>query len=216
MPDWPDGPGRQGLLRWCQVAWVPRPSLKSSASTVPRVSIPQPQASGDQRTSTRLDCRLKMQAVSLLFLAALSASVSAVTTTLPKSAGVETYPTAIPVTGSYDGGMKRFERSRKRHENDTAVTNADTPQPPSARTRRRRARRTPCSYSKTAPRSPTSSSAGARPRACTAGAAARSRTCGGRTCARTRRPLSRAAARPTSRAAGPLKPWTRSFSSTAG
>ncbi|EJT75031.1 pectate lyase [Gaeumannomyces tritici R3-111a-1] len=52
-----------------------------------------------------------MQIVSLLSLAALGAGVSAVTTTLPKSAGVASYPTAIPVKGSYDGGMKRFERN---------------------------------------------------------------------------------------------------------
>ncbi|CAM1501231.1 Fc.00g103930.m01.CDS01 [Cosmosporella sp. VM-42] len=37
----------------------------------------------------------------------------AVTTTLPKSAGVSSVPTAIPVKGSYDGSMKRFERDPK-------------------------------------------------------------------------------------------------------
>ncbi|CAI6100509.1 hypothetical protein V2G26_008116 [Clonostachys chloroleuca] len=41
----------------------------------------------------------------------LLAGASAVTTTLPKSSGTASYPTAIPVSGSYDGGMKRFERS---------------------------------------------------------------------------------------------------------
>ncbi|KAJ9414373.1 pectate lyase-domain-containing protein, partial [Fusarium oxysporum] len=35
----------------------------------------------------------------------------AVTKTLPKSAGATSFPTAVPVKGSYDGGMKRFERS---------------------------------------------------------------------------------------------------------
>lgn len=49
----------------------------------------------------------------LAFLAATASGVSAVTTTLPKSAGLTTSPTAIPVKGSYDGGMKRFERSSK-------------------------------------------------------------------------------------------------------
>ncbi|KAH7368410.1 family 3 polysaccharide lyase [Plectosphaerella cucumerina] len=44
-------------------------------------------------------------------LLAAAAGVSAVTTTLPKSAGVTSLPTAIPVKGSYDGKMKRFERS---------------------------------------------------------------------------------------------------------
>lgn len=45
-------------------------------------------------------------------LLAAAAGVSAVTTTLPKSAGATAVPTAIPVKGSYDGKMKRFERSR--------------------------------------------------------------------------------------------------------
>lgn len=50
--------------------------------------------------------------VATLLLAAV-AGVSAVTTTLPKSAGASSVPTAIPVKGSYDGKMKRFERSRE-------------------------------------------------------------------------------------------------------
>jgi pectate lyase len=41
------------------------------------------------------------------------AGALAVTTTLPKSAGVSSVPTAIPVKKSYDGGLKRFERNRK-------------------------------------------------------------------------------------------------------
>ncbi|KAL0934918.1 pectate lyase F 2 [Colletotrichum truncatum] len=47
----------------------------------------------------------------LIFVSATAASVAAVTTTLPKSSGLASFPTAIPVSGSYDGGMKRFERS---------------------------------------------------------------------------------------------------------
>ena len=49
-----------------------------------------------------------------LVLGALAGfSAAAVTTTLPKSSGSASSPTAIPVSGSYDGGMKRFERSRE-------------------------------------------------------------------------------------------------------
>ncbi|KAI9154701.1 pectate lyase [Paramyrothecium foliicola] len=44
-------------------------------------------------------------------LAAAASASAAATTTLPKSSGVASYPTAVPVKGSYDGGMKRFERS---------------------------------------------------------------------------------------------------------
>jgi len=48
------------------------------------------------------------------FVAALvGTSSAAVTKTLPKSAGATSFPTAVPVKGSYDGGMKRFERERK-------------------------------------------------------------------------------------------------------
>lgn len=53
----------------------------------------------------------KMHAAYLL-LAAFT-GVSAVTTTLPASAGTSSVPTAIPVKGSFDGGMKRFERNRE-------------------------------------------------------------------------------------------------------
>jgi hypothetical protein len=45
-----------------------------------------------------------------LAVAAAGASAAA-TTTLPKSSGVASYPTAVPVKGKFDGGMKRFERS---------------------------------------------------------------------------------------------------------
>ena len=46
-------------------------------------------------------------------LALAGVSSAAVTKTLPKSAGATSFPTAVPVKGSYDGGMKRFERERK-------------------------------------------------------------------------------------------------------
>ncbi|KAM0586534.1 hypothetical protein ACHAQF_005409 [Verticillium nonalfalfae] len=46
----------------------------------------------------------------IVFLSAIAVASAAVTTTLPKSAGVEAHPTAIPVKTVYDGGMKRFER----------------------------------------------------------------------------------------------------------
>ncbi|KAM0332020.1 hypothetical protein ACHAQA_002286 [Verticillium albo-atrum] len=47
---------------------------------------------------------------SVILLAAITGASAAVTTTLPKSSGVEAHPTAIPVKSSYDGGMRRFER----------------------------------------------------------------------------------------------------------
>lgn len=52
-----------------------------------------------------------MKYTAILALAGVSSA--AVTKTLPKSAGATSFPTAVPVKGSYDGGMKRFERSRK-------------------------------------------------------------------------------------------------------
>ncbi|CAF3457900.1 unnamed protein product [Fusarium graminearum] len=50
-----------------------------------------------------------MKYAAILALAGVSSA--AVTKTLPKSAGVTSFPTAVPVKGSFDGGMKRFERS---------------------------------------------------------------------------------------------------------
>lgn len=58
-----------------------------------------------------LDPKLKMKF--LAFLLAVTGASAAVTTTLPKSAGSTAVPTAIPVSGSYDGGMKKFDRNRK-------------------------------------------------------------------------------------------------------
>lgn len=52
-----------------------------------------------------------MKYATILALAGVSSA--AVTKTLPKSAGVTSFPTAVPVKGSFDGGMKRFERSSK-------------------------------------------------------------------------------------------------------
>ena len=52
-----------------------------------------------------------MKYTTILALAGVSSA--AVTKTLPKSAGVTSFPTAVPVKGSYDGGMKRFERTSK-------------------------------------------------------------------------------------------------------
>ena len=43
----------------------------------------------------------------------LAGTAAAVTTTLPASAGESSVPTAIPVSGDFDGGMTRFERERK-------------------------------------------------------------------------------------------------------
>lgn len=43
-------------------------------------------------------------------LASLIGAAAAVTTTLPASAGVSSAPTAIPVSGDFDGGMTRYER----------------------------------------------------------------------------------------------------------
>ncbi|KAG9258789.1 pectate lyase [Emericellopsis atlantica] len=45
-----------------------------------------------------------------ILLSAAGAAV-AVTTTLPKSAGSTAVPTAIPVSGSFDGGMKKYDRN---------------------------------------------------------------------------------------------------------
>ena len=50
------------------------------------------------------------QFTALTFLAGTAA---AVTTTLPASAGETAEPTAIPVSGDFDGGMMRFERERE-------------------------------------------------------------------------------------------------------
>ena len=47
------------------------------------------------------------------FLSLVAGAAAAATTTLPQSAGSTSVPTAIPVSGSYDGGMKRFERNRQ-------------------------------------------------------------------------------------------------------
>lgn len=52
-----------------------------------------------------------MKYATILALAGVSSA--AVTKTLPKSAGVTSFPTAVPVKGSFDGGMKRFERSSR-------------------------------------------------------------------------------------------------------
>ncbi|KAF7557673.1 hypothetical protein G7046_g5980 [Stylonectria norvegica] len=49
----------------------------------------------------------------------------AVTTTLPKSSGVTSASTAIPVATSYDGGMKRFERNPKVCEEQTETGEAE-------------------------------------------------------------------------------------------
>lgn len=49
--------------------------------------------------------------VTALITLAMSSAALAVTTTLPSSKGVKSYATAVPVSGTYDGGMNRFERS---------------------------------------------------------------------------------------------------------
>ncbi|RSL88901.1 hypothetical protein CEP51_001510 [Fusarium floridanum] len=60
------------------------------------------------------------------FVAALvGTSSAAVTKTLPKSAGSTSFPTAVPVKGSYDGGMKRFERSPSVCQDQTETGEAD-------------------------------------------------------------------------------------------
>ncbi|KAJ9138081.1 Polysaccharide lyase family 3 [Pleurostoma richardsiae] len=53
-----------------------------------------------------------MKCANLFFIAAFGTTTfAAVTKTLPASAGVSLAATAIPVSKSFDGGMKRFERS---------------------------------------------------------------------------------------------------------
>lgn len=54
-----------------------------------------------------------MKYTAALVAALVSTTSAAATTTLPKSAGATAFPTAVPVKGNYDGGMKRFERDRK-------------------------------------------------------------------------------------------------------
>lgn len=54
-----------------------------------------------------------MKYTAAIAIALAGTASAAATTTLPKSSGVASYPTAVPVKGSYDGGMKRFERERK-------------------------------------------------------------------------------------------------------
>ncbi|KAF4977320.1 hypothetical protein FZEAL_6143 [Fusarium zealandicum] len=62
----------------------------------------------------------------IAFVAALVSTASAAATkTLPKSAGTASYPTAVPVKGSYDGGMKRFERNPKVCQGQTETGEAD-------------------------------------------------------------------------------------------
>lgn len=64
-----------------------------------------------------------MKYTTILALAGVSSA--AVTKTLPKSAGVTSFPTAVPVKGSYDGGMKRFERSSKSYAYTTVRGQTD-------------------------------------------------------------------------------------------
>lgn len=52
-----------------------------------------------------------MKQVSIL--AMVGTAAAAATTTLPASAGVSSAATAIPVSGSFDGGMTRYERDRR-------------------------------------------------------------------------------------------------------
>lgn len=85
---------------------------------------------------------------------------SGVTTTLPKSAGATatSKPITVPAGQVYDGGMKNFDRSRMLlalFPPTSRWTMTDKEQRGSARTRRRRAKMTPCSFSRTAPPSPT-------------------------------------------------------------
>lgn len=53
---------------------------------------------------------MKVSALLSFTLSSLALGAS-VTTKLPSSKGVKSYPTAVPVKGTYDGGMNRFERS---------------------------------------------------------------------------------------------------------
>ncbi|KAF5026741.1 hypothetical protein F66182_1160 [Fusarium sp. NRRL 66182] len=58
-------------------------------------------------------------------LALVGVSSAAVTKTLPKSAGATSFPTAVPVKGKYDGGMKRYEREPKVCKDQTETGEAD-------------------------------------------------------------------------------------------
>lgn len=75
----------------------PKTLLPSNPNDFPR--------SSSQSTS-------KMKQFSVL-ASLVGTAAAAATTTLPASAGVTSAPTAIPVAGSFDGGLQRFERERK-------------------------------------------------------------------------------------------------------
>ncbi|SPO06312.1 probable pectate lyase [Cephalotrichum gorgonifer] len=66
-----------------------------------------------------------MKYASALIATGFSATAFAVTTTLPQSAGESAAPTAIPVSGSFDGGMKRFERNPSVCQDQTETGEAD-------------------------------------------------------------------------------------------
>jgi hypothetical protein len=135
-----------------------------------------------------------------------AAAPTGVTTTLPQSSGATATSAAITVKAgqSYDGGMKKFDRSRMLPPAySLGEVDTNTEQPRFARARARRARPMLCSSSKTAPlcltyvlpqlslkQTPTNtnprlSSVQTRPRVSTARAPAPWSTSGGRMSART-------------------------------
>lgn len=57
--------------------------------------------------------RSAVQSVVVALALAVSSVSAAATTTLPASKGAVATNAAIKVSGSYDGGMKKFDRSRE-------------------------------------------------------------------------------------------------------
>lgn len=69
----------------------------------------------------------KMKRVGIFAISLVGAAVGvagAATTTFPKASGETALPTAMVVSGSFDGGMKRYNRNRERIVNSRLCTRA--------------------------------------------------------------------------------------------
>lgn len=116
----------------------------------------------------------KMKSVTIFAMSLAGPAVGvagAATTTFPEASGETALPTPMVVSGSFDGGMKRYNRNRKK----TVDSRDWTPtyvilQPTPARARRRRTKTRPCSSSRTEEASPTLSLARLKVKVFTAGA----------------------------------------------
>jgi hypothetical protein len=64
--------------------------------------------------TSSISVSIMIQITSVLVLLTVATSASAAATTVfPASSGATAAASAIPVSGSFDGGMKKFERNRK-------------------------------------------------------------------------------------------------------